>query len=180
MVYEPPVAENEFTANQKYGHNAEGYEKFHGTGTPGSKVKAVSEYGSADTIVDENGEWWLKVWFEAPVGKTFPVTVSDDLGHHKVFEFTLVEAAPKEFWAAQKYGSGAGDPAYEVFYGEGVPGTEILLVSRYGGGSTVIGDGGKWDLKIFFEGAPVGEAFGVVLETSDGHRIEFGFTRLEG
>lgn len=178
IVYEAPVAkEIGFTANQKYGENADSFEKFWGTATPGTKVTAKSEYGSASTEVAGNGEWLLKVWFEAPAGVPFPVTVSDSNGHSKTFHFTRIEAK-KEFWVEQKYGSCSETPAYDVFYGGGAPGTVIEVFSSYGSGRAVIGDGGGWDMKVIFETAPIGETFEVILETSEGHRKVFAFTRL--
>jgi hypothetical protein len=183
VVYDVEVDKpvmKEFSANQKYRQSAEPYEKFWGTGTPGTKIMATSEYGSGSTEVSEHGEWWLKVWFEAPLNVTFRVTISDSAGHSKVFEFTRTGVVEKEFWAEQKYGSCSENPAYDVFYGQGTPGMVVEIGSPYGSGRTVIGDGGSWDMKVFFETAPVGEAFEVVLETSGGHRTVFAFTRLGG
>ncbi len=182
VVYQPIEKEpvhREFSANQKFGQNTEPYDKFYGTGVAGSLIKVTSEFGSGKTEVGAEGEWYLKVWFEgAPVGVTFPVTVSDQFGHSKVFEFRRTEAVAKEFWAAQKYGSCSENPPYDVFYGEGAPGTVVEVGSAYGSGRTVIGEAGGWDMKVFFEGAPVGEPFEVVLETSAGHRKVFTFVRL--
>lgn len=183
VVYRPEPTEEkevEFTANQKYFQNAEGYEKFYGTATPGSTIQAVSDFGYRETTVGENGEWYLKVHFDALVGVTFPIVVSDGLGHEKVFEFTVLEPKPKEFWAAQKYGSSSQNPPYDLFYGEGTPGMKVSVTSLYGAGSTVVGEGGGWELKIFFETAPPNQSFEVVVETSGGHRQVFTFTRLEG
>ncbi len=178
VVYEvsaPKVVE--FSANQKYGENADSYDKFWGTGSPGTKITGTSKYGSASTEASDGGEWDMKIWFEAPVGVTFPVTISDAAGHSKTFNFTRVEAV-HEFWAAQKYGSCSEDPPYDVFYGEGKPGTVIEIFSDYGSGRTEIGDGGGWDLKVVFDTAPVGKTFEVILETSEGHRKVFTFTKV--
>ncbi len=182
VIYKPiekePV-DRKFSANQKFGKNTEPYDKFWGAGIAGSVVTARSEFGFAKTEVNHEGEWYLKVWFEgAPVGVTFPVKISDEFGHTKVFEFRLVEAEAKEFWAKQKYGSCSETPPYDVFYGEGKPGTVVEVGSKYGSGRTVIGDGGGWDMKVVFEGAPAGEPFEVVLETSAGHRKVFTFVYL--
>ena len=51
----------------------------------------------------------------------------------------------------------------------------IEIFSEYGHGRTEANGAGRWYLKVFFEGAPVGEPFGVVLETNGGHRREFSF-----
>lgn len=183
VVYEVEVDKpvvSEFTANQKYRQNADSFEKFWGTGIPGTKVTATSEYGGGTVEVSKGGEWWLKVFFDAPVNVTFPVTISDGAGHSKVFEFTWTGIVEKEFWAEQKYGSCSETPAYDVFYGQGTPGMVVEIGSPYGSGRTVVGEGGSWDMKVFFETAPIGETFEVVLETSGGHRKVFAFTRLGG
>ena len=90
VIYQPPTV-NEFSANFTWGEcsTSPPYDEYFGTGQPGSKISVTSEYGSGLTEVNESGEWYLKVVFtEAPYGVTFPVTVGDDLGHTRVFEFT--------------------------------------------------------------------------------------------
>ncbi len=81
----------QFTANQQYGSCGEDipYDVFWGTGKPGSSILVLSEFGSADTKINEKGHWEVKVLFkEAPVGKTFLVKVKDAFGNFKKFEFT--------------------------------------------------------------------------------------------
>ena len=99
---EPPKEEKpkeepqewEFSAKQLYGECAENppYDVFHGTGKPGSLIFVESEYGGGVAEVGEKGGWEIKVVFEtAPVGKVFPVYVTDEFGHKKVFEFVHTE-----------------------------------------------------------------------------------------
>jgi hypothetical protein len=81
----------EFSAQQKYGSCSEAipYDKWYGTGAPGTKVWIGSEFGSSKTVIGESGEWFLKVEFpQAPCGETFTVVLETDKGHRKVFEFT--------------------------------------------------------------------------------------------
>ncbi len=174
---EPKV--HEFSAHQKYGPvRTEPWDKFYGTGQPGSKITATSPYGAASTTVGEGGEWWLKVWFEgAPVGHDFAVVLADSRGHSKSFGFMLVEKE-HHFTAHQKYGSCGEDPPYDVFYGTATPGHEIAVVSEYGSGATVAGEGGGWELRVNFPESPVGKTFAVkVINRHTGATKIFEFTR---
>ena len=86
---DPPTVE--FTAHNKWGSCSEfpPYDEYYGTGKPGTKVNVVSAYGSGSTTVAGNGEWYVKVFFEAaPYGKTFEVKAKDAFGHKVFFEFT--------------------------------------------------------------------------------------------
>jgi hypothetical protein len=81
----------EFSANQVYGECSENppYDVFHGTGKPGTVIRVLSEYGSGDTVVNDHGEWELRVYFEgSPIGQGILVKVVDDFEHSKTFEFT--------------------------------------------------------------------------------------------
>ncbi len=84
-----------------------------------------------------------------------------------------------EFSAHQKYGSCEENPPYDVFYGTGIPGHKVWVVSEYGSGTTAVGPGGGWDLKVSFPEAPYGVTFPVVIESGE-HRVVFEFTRLGG
>ena len=79
-----------FTASATFGTCAETppYDIYYGTGEPGSLVSISSEYGSGSVEVGEEGIWEKKVTFEtAPPNTPFVVTVSDDFGRSKQFEF---------------------------------------------------------------------------------------------
>ena len=100
VTYEAPAPPKEdppadFTAHNKWGTCSESppYDEYFGTGEPGTTVHVVSAYGSGSTTVAENGEWYVKVFFEAaPYGKTFEVKAKDAFGTKVFFEFTsLVE-----------------------------------------------------------------------------------------
>ncbi len=85
----------EFTAFTTFGSCSESppYDIYYGTGEPGSKVNITSPYGSGWVEVDEEGNWSKKVIFEtAPADKVFTVTVNDDFGRKKQFEFVYQPA----------------------------------------------------------------------------------------
>ena len=52
------------------------YNDFWGTAQPGTTIKVLSPYGSAEFTVGESGNWEKRVFFEsAPIGETFTVKV---------------------------------------------------------------------------------------------------------
>lgn len=89
---------------------------------------------------------------------------------------TTIATVP--FAANATFGECAETPPYDVYYGTGRPGLVIEVTSPYGSARREVGDSGEWDLTVFFESAPVGEHFDVVVETSDGDRAVFDFVRL--
>ena len=92
------------------------------------------------------------------------------------------EEQPKEqeweFSAHQTYGQCSENPPYDVFYGTGKPGSLIVIESAYGRATTEVRDNGEWELKVFFEGAPVGEVIEVhVVDKFEHHKVfEFKHT----
>ena len=171
---------HEFTVHQKYVESHEPFEKFYGTGTPGMGVLAQSEFGTEDARVGENGEWYLPIEFSGLTEtKTFPITISTTEGFSGTYWFTYV-AKVHEFSANQKYGSCSENPPYDVFWGTGIPGSVVEIGSPYGSARIEVGTGGWWEKKVFFETAPVGETFEVVVGDSLGNVKTFTFTRTEG
>lgn len=84
--------EYDFSAKQKYGSCGENppYDKWYGTGTPGTKIWIGNDWGSASTTIGKSGEWHLKVTFgDMPCG-THQVVLETDDGDRKVYEFTRV------------------------------------------------------------------------------------------
>lgn len=81
----------EFTAEATFGSCSDTppWDIYHGKGQPGSLVNITSEYGSASVEVGENGKWEKKVIFsdETPLGTPFLVTITDEFGRSKQFEF---------------------------------------------------------------------------------------------
>jgi len=86
---EPPK-DIDFTAHSVYGSCAETppFDVYWGTAPPGTPIYIESEYGTATTEANINGDWEIRVYFpEAPADKGFAVKVKDDKGNKKVFEF---------------------------------------------------------------------------------------------
>ena len=84
--------ERDFSAHQKYGSCGENppYDKWYGTGTPGTEIWIGNDWGSATTTIPESGEWYLKVTFpEMPCG-THAVVLETNDGDRNVYEFTRV------------------------------------------------------------------------------------------
>jgi len=81
-----------------------------------------------------------------------------------------------EFWATQKYGSCGEDVPYDVFHGKAKPGSVVEIGSEYGSGRVEVGESGEWKIKVYFEGAPVGETFRVAVHASTGEEAHFTFT----
>ncbi len=88
------------------------------------------------------------------------------------------EEARVEFTIDQaKRASDSAEP-YEVFFGTGSPGLVIELISPYGDKRVEVGESGKWEAKLVFHDVPAGKTFEIVVETSEGHRKVFTFTRF--
>jgi hypothetical protein len=176
-------ASHEFTAHQKYGENESPWTKFYGTGVPGTTVWVGSDFGTAQTIVEGNGEWLVKLHFNdnLPANKEVGVVVEGEGGRAEFGFFWIVkETAEVEFTANQKYGSCGEAVPYDKFYGTAAPGSTIWVESPYGSGTTTAGVEGHWDIRVDFPEAPVGEPFTVVVESSDDGRATFTFTRTSG
>ena len=172
-----PDATYDFTITQKYGVNSDQWEKFTGTATPGTVIGAYSDFGSAQTVA-EGGQFYLKVHFEGLTpGQTISIVVETTEGDRRTFDFRY-EPVPVGFSVIQKYGSCSENPPYDVFKGTATPGATIWAESPFGGASTIAGDLGYWDLKVYFEGATPNEPFNVTISDSEGHSKVFTFTVL--
>jgi hypothetical protein len=173
---------HEFIAHQKYevvdGENPV-VNFYWGTGRPGAEVHVGSEYGRGATKVNDAGVWELRVAFEAPCNQSFRVAAES--GDARVgFEMERVCRVGHEFTAHQKYGS-CGEPIpFDVFYGTGTPGARVVVESPYGSGRVTIDERGKWEVRVEFPDAPIGDEFRVVVESSDGGRAVFGFVATGG
>jgi hypothetical protein len=142
-------------------------------------VLARSEFGSAEASVGEKGEWWLPIEFSGLTETTtFPITITTTEGFSGTYWFTHV-AVDHEFSANQKYGSCSENPPYDVFWGTGIPGSVVEIGSPHGSARIEMGEDGQWEKKVFFETAPVGETFEVVVGDSLGNVKTFTFTRTE-
>lgn len=88
---------------------------------------------------------------------------------------TTTKAPTWDYTAHKTYGSCAETPPYDIYYGTGKPGTAINITSEYGGGSTEVGDGGEWELKVYFESAPAHVGFLVHVKDYQGTKKTFDF-----
>lgn len=176
--YRPKAVE--FSAHQMFGTGSEPWEKFYGTAPPGTVIEVGSPHGSA-RLVTESHEWRLKVHFEGLSEATsFPIELHSSTGWAKTFTFTYQPKAV-EFTAQQKYGSCNEPEPYDVFLGTARPGSKVTATTvGHGSASTVAGDYGQWDLKLFFTNTIPGQPFTVTVADSDGHAKTFQFVSYAG
>ncbi|MBT8202070.1 MAG: hypothetical protein KJO87_02075 [Acidimicrobiia bacterium] len=86
---------HEFSAHQVHGASEEPFDVFWGETGPGEHVLVWSEYGSAETHANAEGQFELGVEFpEAPYGVTFAVKVKS-MGQKIWFEFTSYANPPE-------------------------------------------------------------------------------------
>jgi len=175
------TTEHEFTAHQEYAENTSLWTKFYGTGNPGDTIWAASEYGTETTTVNEAGEWYVKLHLSdgVPANEKIPVVIESSSGDRVEFWFKwIAEDKVIEFTANQKYGSCGSEIPWDKFWGTAQPGATIEVVSPYGSGTTTADGSGNWLIEVEFPEAPVDDPFTVVIESSDGGRATFSFTRL--
>lgn len=159
---------------------------FEGRTERGASVHA----GPYEATVAADGTWQITLILSE--GSTTATFVAEDaagnkasasvtVGYEKpVVSTTTTEKPVKEFSAYNTYGSCELDPPYDVYYGTGQPGTKIKVVSDYGSGSTIVGEGGGWELKVFFPEAPPGVPFVVNVSDAFGNKKSFEFVSLVG
>ncbi|KAA3641684.1 MAG: hypothetical protein DWP92_00815 [Armatimonadetes bacterium] len=145
---------------------------------PGAKVY----YGDRKAHVD--GDNW-KIEVELKKGENVLTFKAYDEAGNKTKRSVTVwylgdDDHTYEFWAAQKYGSCGEEIPYDIFYGEGKPGSVVEVGSDYGSGRVEVGESGHWEIKVTFEGSPVGETFNVTVDASTGESKKFTFTNTGG
>ncbi|HKX76149.1 MAG TPA: hypothetical protein VJR05_12265 [Acidimicrobiia bacterium] len=174
---------------------------FEGTTETGAKVFA----GNYEADVKDDGSWRI-VLILSPGGNHATLRAEDQAGNVSKASVTVYleppakddqseqpkeetdEAKEKEdqgeseeaewhFEAHQVFGECSETPPYDIFYGHGLPGGTIFVVSEYGSGTTLVNDQGEWEIKVFFEGAPVGKGFAVKVKDEFGNHQVFEFTR---
>ncbi|MGD2102529.1 MAG: hypothetical protein PVG83_09875 [Acidimicrobiia bacterium] len=84
-----------------------------------------------------------------------------------------------EFSAHQSFGECSESPPYDVFYGTGKPGSLIVIEAEYARKTTEVNEHGEWEVKVIFEGAPVGESFKVWVVDKFGHERVFEFVHTD-
>jgi hypothetical protein len=157
---------------------------FEGTTEPGAAVAA----GPWEADVDAEGNWAIKlVLSEGANRATF--TATDAAGNQATASVTVYYDPPPppkddkpkewEFTAHQVYGSCAEKPPYDVFWGTAKPGTVVTITSEYGSGSAEVNGEGEWEVKVFFEEAPLGKVFSVKVKDAFGTKKSFEFVHTE-
>ncbi|MCB1247426.1 MAG: hypothetical protein KDB69_09175, partial [Acidimicrobiia bacterium] len=116
---------------------------------------------------------WNELWFKA-------VDQNGDKTKLWLKVYLVTDDAEYKFTAEQKYGSCGDEVPYDIFYGTGKPGSVIEVGSPFGDGRTEVDKHGHWELKVFFEGAPVGEKFNVTVYASTGETKAFHFIATGG
>jgi len=156
------------TLHRSVTDSPEPYALFSGANEPGTIVTAASEYGSADLVVGESGEWVLKLYFtNPPPGQEFPIvlTVGDQVF---TYGFTsLWDPENVDITAHQAFGVSDDAHPFAKYYGTAPPGTVVTAVSEFGSADGKAGEEGHWELGVWFEGAPSGEAFPVTVTVGD-------------
>ena len=161
---------------------------FEGETEPGAVVKA----GPYEATVDAEGRWRIELVL-SPGANRAVLTAVDAAGNvsdatvrvHLDVEEPKEEKPPKEeepesvgFSANQQYGSCGEEVPYDVFWGTATPKTVVHIVSAHGSAEVEVDKHGHWEKKVWFETAPRGDAFLVVVEAVNG-RSEFEFVATE-
>ena len=167
---------------------------FEGESEPGAVVKA----GPYVADVDPTGAWRIELIL-SPGQNRAVLTATDSAGNVSDASVTVhldveVEAKPiedkdheqdkkhaeddepkvVEFSAKQKWGYCEEEVPYDIFWGTATPNTVVHIVSAHGGAEVEVDKHGHWEKKVYFETAPRGDAFLVVVEAVNG-RQEFEF-----
>jgi len=155
---------------------------FEGTTEPGATVMA----GDYAADVDREGHWQIRLVL-SPGRNRATFTATDAAGNTAqasvVVFYDVVDEPPDdtaEFTANAKFGSSEATPPYDVYFGRGEPGSTVTVSSEYGGGVTAVGDGGEWEIKVFFPEAPFGDGFLVSVADDLGRSKNFEFVSYSG
>ena len=151
---------------------------FEGRAEPGSKVAA----GPYVADQHDHGNWRIVLVLSEGANKvTF--TATDEAGNKTHASVTVhydkpkpkEEPVHKEFTAHQKWGE--NDQAEDIFWGTGIAGDKVWIVSEYGTTTTHVNSDGAWEVKATWEGIPNNTEIGIVIEASNG-RKEFSFYKI--
>jgi hypothetical protein len=157
---------------------------FYGTGTPGSVVRASSDWGSNEAVVGAEGHWEMGLnMYEVPGGKVVHVRVTNNVSD-RVFEYELgrpaAEPVPVAFTAQAAFVECDSTPPFNEYWGTAPAGSTITIASPYGGTSVTANGDGHWEVRIEFPDAPFGETFDVNVSSSGGGDVKkFPFKRVE-
>lgn len=159
---------------------------FEGEAEPGAIVKA----GRYEADVKDDGSWRIELVL-SPGANRAVISAYDAAGNVSEASVTVhldveepkekpKEEEPKnvEFTANQKFGSCEEEVPYDIFWGTATPNTVVHIVSEFGGAEVEVGKHGHWEKKVFFENAPRGHEFAVVIEAENGRKV-FEFVARE-
>jgi hypothetical protein len=165
--------------------------EFVGVTEPGATVHA----GPYQAQVDEEGNWRITLVLTAG-GNRARFVARDAAGNESAVVITVFYAPPvtttvpttttttktevAEFDANATYGSCTEDPAFDVYYGVGEPGSTIYVQSPYGSGTTTVNGEGLFEVQVFFPEAPPEEVFPVKVKDQYGRQESFEFVFLPG
>jgi hypothetical protein len=175
-----------FTSNPGGSHLGDSPMKqgFYGTGTPGSVVRAKSEYGANEAVVGADGHWEMGlVMYEVPAGAVVHVRVTNN-ATDGVFEYELQrpgdEPEPVAFTAEAAFVECDSTPPFNEYWGAAPAGATITIASPYGGTSVTANGEGHWEARVEFPDAPLGETFYVKISSSGGGDVKkLPFKRVE-
>jgi hypothetical protein len=159
------------------------YVKFYGTAPAGTRIKVVTDYGSADMTTQDAGEWHLAVWLEGlPTGEPIAVRVRVNGDLHDTYQFTwLYDPAETEFTITQYNDVSDAPEPWTKFTGTAAPGTHILATSEWGSADVVVGDSGEYILKVWFSTEmPTNTEIPVSVKVDGDVHSGYGFTWLQG
>lgn len=156
---------------------------FKGITEPGARVTA----GVYEVDVDGEGNWSITLFLDK--GTTTAVFKATDAAGNVSQASVSVKYRPVEsttttekkygFWVSNTFGVSDRNPPYDVYYGEGAPGSTVTVVSEYGSGSTTVNADGGFEIKVFFETAPKNVEFPVKVKDSHTGEVRvFSFKAL--
>ena len=157
---------------------------FFGTATPGSAIRAGSDWGVAETVADATGNWATTlVMPDVAPGTTFGVRITSSTST-RVREFTLQRPGTPtptsiDFTANAGWATTDATPPVCEYWGTSTAGAVITLASPYGGAQVVSNGDGKWTARPTFPDVPAGVTFTVHITSSKGTAVyDFPLTRV--
>lgn len=150
-------------------------------------VKGFTEPGATVTYrervasMGDDGQWQIRVLLTAGRNR-ITVTATDAAGNSAHASVVVFYIPPDvaAFSAHAKFGSCELDPPYDIYYGEGEPGTKVYITSKYGNGQVTVTGEGTWEVQVFFPEAPYGETFLVRATDEFGRSKAFEFVSYAG
>ena len=175
---EPPLLE--ITSPEDGEELEEKTVEFKGITEPGATVYA----GPYEAEVDSEGNWHIVLVLQKGAnGARF--TARDAAGNesqasitvHYIVETesttTTIEKELAKFKAYATFGTCSETPPFDIYYGNGEPGSIVSITSEYGSGSVEVSEEGTWEKKVIFETAPENETFIVTVSDNYGRSKQF-------